>query len=76
MVRWLPYVRESLNQLKADIVVCDFLSVPGQVVADEMGTRCVNVMPGSLRNFMNMGVVLVPDMSVAKNCCGLIYWPR
>lgn len=72
MVTWLPHLRKTMKEVAPDIIVCDFTSSAGIIVGDEMNIPVVINVPGSLRIFMEFGILEFPDMSKASTCCGMI----
>ena len=72
ITNWMPFVRDTMMQIAPDIVVSDFISCPGIIIANELKIPVVINVPGPLRMFLEFGLFELPDMSQASNCCGLI----
>lgn len=69
---WEPHCIKAVHELNPDIVVCDFFSRNGILAADEMGIPSVINVPGSLTMLDEYGMLVVPNMKNACNCCGMI----
>lgn len=69
---WEKFVRKEITKIMPDIVVCDFFSRVGCIVADELNIPSVVNAPALYEFMLNFGMTGTLNYKKAKVCCGQI----
>lgn len=70
--RWEPFAEKALREINPDIVVGDFYTRVGIIIADRMKIPSVIQCPGIIDFLDDYGVAGIINLKRGQACCGMI----